>query len=188
MTTDHELKIDVEDELQWDPEIESTHIAVTVADAIVTLAGFVRDYREKVRAGLDAKRVDGVAGVMNEIDVRLPLLKRRADSQIARNVLTAIRNCLRASFESIQISVRDGHLTLDGEVEWTYQKDRAEGAASKVRGVRALSNAIRIKARDVPVELKQKIGESVDCAPECQDAERTVRDTPGENRLEVRTQ
>ena len=183
MTTDPEIKIDVEEELQWDPEIESIHIAVTVAHAVVTLTGFVRDYREKVRAGLDAKRVEGVAGVTNDIDVRLPLLKRRADSQIAQNALTAIRNCLRASFESIQISVRDGHLTLAGEVEWTYQKDRAEGAASKVRGLRSLSNAIRIKAQNAPVELKQKIEAPVDCAPQCQEAERTGRDTPRENRL-----
>ena len=185
MTTDPQIKIDVEEELQWDPEIESIHIAVTVAHAVVTLTGFVRDYREKVRAGLDAKRVEGVAGVTNDIDVRLPLLKRRTDSQIARSALTAIRNCLRACFESIQISVQDGRLTLDGEVEWTYQKDRAEGAASKVRGLRALSNAIRIKAQNAPVELKQKIEASIDREPQGQETECTGRDTPGETRLEV---
>ncbi len=81
--------------------------------------------------------------------------------------------------------MQDGRLTLDGEVEWTYQKDRAEGAASKVRGLRALSNAIRIKAQNAPVELKQKIGASIDCEPQRQETDCTGRDTPGENRLEV---
>ena len=75
MKSDQDIKRDVEDELQWDPDIKSGDIAVAVKDGVVTLAGFVRSYSDKWQAETDAKRVKGVLAVANDIEVRLPVLK-----------------------------------------------------------------------------------------------------------------
>jgi osmotically-inducible protein OsmY len=74
MRSDSDIKRDVESELRWDPDIDSTDIAVAVKDGVVTLAGFVRSYSQRQQAEDDAKRVVGVAGVANDIEVRLPVV------------------------------------------------------------------------------------------------------------------
>ena len=157
MREDRDIKADVEKELQWDPEIESPDIAIAVLNGVVTLAGFVHGVREKVQAEVDAKRVNGVAGVANDIDVRLPLIKRRPDPEIARDAVTRIQDQLPAAFEKIQVLVQNGRLALEGDVEWNYQKERAEEAVRDVKGVRSVTNAIVVKPRILPVEIKQQI-------------------------------
>jgi osmotically-inducible protein OsmY len=157
MREDRDIKADVEKELQWDPEIESPDIAVAVLNGVVTLAGFVHSVREKVQAEVDAKRVNGVAGVANDVEVRLPLIKRRPDPEIARDAVTAIQDQLPAAFEKIQVLVQDGRLALEGDVEWNYQKERAEEAVRNVKGVRSITSAIVVKPRILPVEIKQQI-------------------------------
>jgi len=79
MRTDSEIKRDVEDEIRWNPDIDATDIAVTVKSAVVTLTGFVHSYSDKLQAEADAKRVAGVAGVANDIEVRLPSSDVRPD-------------------------------------------------------------------------------------------------------------
>ncbi|MGZ3446845.1 MAG: BON domain-containing protein, partial [Myxococcaceae bacterium] len=70
MKTDEEIRKDVEAELRWDPDLDATDIAVLVRNGVVTLTGFVRSYTHKYEAEMDAKRVAGVSGVANEIQVR----------------------------------------------------------------------------------------------------------------------
>ena len=91
MRSDSDIKRDVESELRWDPDIDSTDIAVAVKDGVVTLAGFVRSYSQRQQAENDAKRVVGVAGVANDIEVRLPVVERRPDPQIAHDADAALR-------------------------------------------------------------------------------------------------
>jgi hypothetical protein len=87
MKADSDIKRDVEAELRWDPDINSTDIGVAVKDAVVTLTGFVRTYTEKWQAERDAKRVSGVVGVANDIEVRLPISSQRPDPEIARDAV-----------------------------------------------------------------------------------------------------
>src|SRR5438128_4597839 len=91
MRTDSEIKKDVEDELRWDPNIDATDIAVAVKSGVVTLTGFVRSYAEKFAAERAAKRVAGVVGVANDIEVRLPQTDERADPEIARDVVANLK-------------------------------------------------------------------------------------------------
>lgn len=84
MRSDSDIKRDVELELQWDPDISSDDIGVAVKDGVVTLTGFVRSYSEKYEAERDAKRVSGVVGLANDIEVRLPSSDERPDPEIAR--------------------------------------------------------------------------------------------------------
>src|ERR1700733_15215078 len=84
MRSDSENKRDLEDELRWDPHISSDDIAVAVKSGVVTLTGFVRSYGQKLQAEADAKRVSGVVGLANDIEVRLPAIDQRPDPDIAR--------------------------------------------------------------------------------------------------------
>ena len=77
--SDSDIRRDVEDELRWDPDIDATDIAVSVSNGVVTLAGFVRSYMQKYHADSDAKRVAGVLGVANDLEVRLPGVDERPD-------------------------------------------------------------------------------------------------------------
>jgi osmotically-inducible protein OsmY len=162
MRSDDDIKRDVEEELKWDPDIESADIAVAVKDGVVTLTGFARSYNEKWQAEADTKRVKGVAAVANDIEVRLPALSQRPDPDIARDIVTTLKNELPYSVEEVKAVVKDGWVTLDGEVEWNYQRVRAEAAARRVRGVKRVTNSITLKpARAVPAQVKQKIEEAL---------------------------
>src|SRR5439155_8334771 len=135
MRSDADIKRDVEDELRSDPDLDATDIAIAVKDGVVTLAGFVRSFRQRRKAEQDVKRVAGVVGVANNIEVRLPIIHRRPDPDIARDAVEAIKSELPLSWERIRIIVEDGLITLEGEVEWHYQLERAEEAVARVRGV-----------------------------------------------------
>jgi osmotically-inducible protein OsmY len=138
MRSDSDIKRDVEDELRWDPDIDVTDVAVSVHSGVVTLTGFVRSYMQKLNAEADAKRVAGVIGVANDIEVRLPSIDERPDPEIARDAITQIKSELPYSWEKIRVIVKSGWLTLEGEVEWNYQRSRAEQAVLRVRGVKGV--------------------------------------------------
>jgi osmotically-inducible protein OsmY len=157
MRLDSDIKRDVEEELRSDPDIDASDIAVAVNDGVVTLAGFVRSPRQRRKAEQDAKRVAGVLGVANNIQVRLPIIHRRPDPDIARDAADAIKRDLPYSWELIKITVDQGLITLEGEVEWHYQRELAERAVQNLRGVAGVINMVRIRPHVAPVDIKRKI-------------------------------
>jgi osmotically-inducible protein OsmY len=160
MKTDREIELDVKDELQWDPDLDATDIAVTVKKGVVTLAGFVKSYADKYEAESAAKRVAGVLGVANDIEVRVPSMHERPDPEIARDAVAAIKGQLPISSENIKVIVKDGWVTLEGTVEWQYQKNTAETAVRRLKGVRGVTNSILLKPRAEPSDIKRKIQEA----------------------------
>jgi osmotically-inducible protein OsmY len=160
MRSDDEIKRDVEEELRWDPDLEHADIAVAVKDGVVTLSGFVRSWGQKRAAEEAAKRVAGVLGVANDIEVRLPIIHQTPDPEIARDAVDAVKLWLPFSYENIKVVVKDGWVTLEGEVEWNYQREAAEKAVSRIKGVKGVSNFIQIKPRAAPVDIKRKIEEA----------------------------
>ena len=137
MRTDIDIKRDVEAELRMNPDIDATDIAVAVKNGVVTLSGFVRSFSQKWEAERTAKRVMGVTGVANDIEVRLPIFNQRPDPEIARDAISAIQAELPYSSEHIRVVVRDGWITLEGHVEYNYSRERAEQAVRRVRGQKA---------------------------------------------------
>jgi osmotically-inducible protein OsmY len=160
MRSDDDIKRDVEEELRFDPDIDETDIAVAVKDGVVTLSGFARSYGQRRAAEAAAKRMSGVLGVANDLEVRLPIIHRRPDPDIARDAVQAIKLWLPFSYERIQVIVKNGWITLEGEVEWNYQREAAENAVRRLRGVRGISNFIQVKPRVAPTDIKRKIEEA----------------------------
>jgi osmotically-inducible protein OsmY len=178
MRSDIDIKRDVEQELRFDPDIDATDIAVAVKGGVVTLSGFVRSYGQKWEAEAAAKRVAGVVGVANDIAVRLPVFNQRPDPEIARDAVAAIQAQLPYSSERVRVVVRDGWITLEGHVEWNYQKERAEEAVRRIRGVKGVTNSIQIETRATPSEIKRKIEEAFRRSAEV-DANRITVETDG---------
>jgi len=161
MRPDDEIKRDVEDALRWAPDIDETNLAVAVKDRVVTLSGFARSYGQRRAAEAAAKRVAGVLGVANDLEVRLPIIHKRPDPDIARDAVEAIKLWLPFSYEKVQVIVKDGWVMLEGEVEWNYQREDAEKAVFGLRGVKGVTNRIELKPRVAPTEIKRKIEEAL---------------------------
>jgi len=178
MRSDEEIKRDVEEELRWDPDIDATDIAVAVKNGVVALTGFVRSYNDKWEAERAAKRVAGVLGVANDLEVRLPAIDERPDPEIARDAVAAIKNQLPFSYERIKVIAKNGWVTLEGEAEWNYQREAAERAVRRVRGIKGVTNKIELKPRVEPHEIKQRIEQAFRRSAEI-DASRITVETRG---------
>ena len=157
MKTDIELQRDVLEELKFEPAIDAAQIGVTVKDSVVTLSGFVPSYTEKSAAERAAKRVFGVKGVAEEIKVNLPSFYQRTDADIAHSALNAIGWNVLIPSEQIKVTVADGSVTLEGEVDWQYQKKAAREAVQLLSRVKWVTNLITIKPKITPTEIKSNI-------------------------------
>jgi osmotically-inducible protein OsmY len=157
MKSDSEIKRDVEGELQWDPDLDAADIAVTVKRGVVTLTGFVRSLRQRRQAETAVKRVAGVLGVANDVEVRWPIIHARPDPEIARDIVSQIQDVLPSSWKQIRVLVQNGSVALEGRVEWPYQRENIESAALGVRGVKTVINLVEIKYHSEPSNLKQEI-------------------------------
>jgi osmotically-inducible protein OsmY len=178
MRSDSEIERDVKEELEWDPDLNATDIAVSVKNGVVTLTGFVRSYTDKYEAEAATKRVAGVVGVANDIEVRMPSVDERPDPEIAREAVAAITSQLPISSEHIKVVVKNGWVTLEGQVEWQYQRNTAESAVRRIKGVKGVTNLIQLEPRAQPEDIKRKIQEAFRRSAEL-DANRIQVETHG---------
>jgi osmotically-inducible protein OsmY len=157
--TDDQIHQDVVSELKWDPQITSNDIAIAVKDGVVTLSGFVSSYWEKIEAEKAAKRIAGVRGVANDLEIKL--FWQRTDPDIVRAALNALENNVSLSKHDVKVTVKSGHVTLEGTVEWQYQKNQIESTIGKLRGVTGVTNLIKLKPQVSPQNVQSKIEEAL---------------------------
>jgi osmotically-inducible protein OsmY len=157
MRADSDIKRDVEDEIKYDADVHSTDIGVSVKNGVVSLTGFVSSYSQKLQIEADAKHVSGVTAVANDVEVRIPSIDAKPDPEIAREVVAQLKAELPFSYEQIKSVVKDGWVTLEGELQWNYQRLRAESAARRVKGVVGVSDQIKLAPQVSPIEVKAKI-------------------------------
>lgn len=155
MKPDSEIKRDVVAELNWSPDVDQTDLAVKVTNGVVTLTGFLPSFFEKYRAEEAVKRVAGVAGVANDVQVRPAY--GLDDPEIARAAVAAIRVELPSTPESVKAVVQNGHVKLEGSVEWNFQRERVEDVVRRLTGVITVDNEILIKPRVKPSDVKHMI-------------------------------
>jgi osmotically-inducible protein OsmY len=154
---DLELKKSVESELNFEPSINAAEIGVAVRDGVVTLSGRIPSYWEKIAAERAAARVSGVKAVANELEVRLPGSSERTDEDIARAALDSLKWSVLVPQDKIKVKVSKGWITLEGKVDWQYQKSAAEKAVRKLYGVVGVSNLIEVKPQVSKAEVKSSI-------------------------------
>lgn len=157
MKTATMVQRDVQDELQFEPDLSAAELGVAVTDGVVTLTGRVDSYAEKLAAERAAKRVAGVRGVANELEVALPSRQQRDDVDIARAALDAIRWHVSVPEDRIKLVVDRGWVTLEGEADWQFQKRAAENAVRYLTGVKGINNLITLRPRASASQIKDKI-------------------------------
>lgn len=145
MSEDRELQEAVMAELGWEPSVEAAHIGVTANAGVVTLTGHVRSFPQKVVAERAAARVKGVRAVAEDIEVKLPYDIRRGDEDIAGTAIERLAWDASVPPDAVEIKVEKGWITLNGEVDWQFQKEAAEQAVRTLIGVIGVSNQIDIK-------------------------------------------
>ena len=173
---DSAINQDVILELKWDPRIASSDIAVAVEDGVVTLSGFVSSYMEKDAAEKAAKRVYGVRAVANDIQIKLT--SARTDPEVARDAVHELESHVLIPADKIKVTVRNGWVTLEGNVDWQFQKNLAESSVKKLKGVIGITNDIEDKPKISPTQVKEKIEEALKRSAEI-DARRVTVDLEG---------
>jgi len=176
MKKDSELQHDVLAELEWEPTIDAAEIGVSVEGGIVTLNGAVKRLPEKWAAEDAAFRIAGVKGIANEIEVRLIPGSERSDADIARSAVNALKWNITVPSDRIKVKVEKGWMTLEGTVEWQYQKEAAENAVRHMAGVKGVINTIGIQSPATSAEVKEKIENALKRSAEV-DAERIFVET-----------
>jgi osmotically-inducible protein OsmY len=166
MRTDSEIQRDVENELEWDPDVDAKNIAVKVKDGVVTLMGFVPSYTDKYSAERIAKRILGVKAVANDLEVKLATGSERPDPDIAHDAVERLQRDLPYSSKNIKVTVRNAWITLEGDVDWDFQRRSAETAVRDIKGVKGVINLIRVKptvnATDVKTKIEQALKRSAE--------------------------
>ncbi len=157
MKTDADIKRDVEAELQWTPDVDQTDIAVKITGGAVTLTGYVPNDFQKSRAEAAVKRIVGVRAVANDIVVRLPADDTATDPEIAREAVSALKHALPLAADNVRVLVHQGHLALEGTLEWHYQREAAESTVRRIRGVLGVRNSIALKPGVAASDIRQKI-------------------------------
>lgn len=163
---DLQIEKDVLDELAFDPTVDATDVSVSANDGVVTLRGTVRSYPEKLAAERAAKRVAGVHGIAEELKIEVPAMHHRTDNDIARAAVVALDSDMTIPKGKVTAKVENGWLTLDGEVDWYYQKDAARRAVEHLLGIRGVTNSIVVRpavdAGDVKATIRQAFERSAD--------------------------
>lgn len=144
--TDKEIQENVMKELDWDPEVNSSEVGVAVEDGIVTLSGQVSSYWVKKATERAAKRVKGVKGIAQEISVAYVGMVP-TDKDIAESAVHSLKWDTTIPDEAVTVKVENGWVTLEGEVNWYFQKVAAENAIETMKGVKGVNNLITVKPR-----------------------------------------
>jgi len=167
------------DELKWDPAVQASDIGVEAKSGLVTLAGHVQSFAQRLAAERAAARVAGVRGIVLEIDVSLPGSSRRRDVDLAQAALQALDWNVSVPKDSVRIVVNNGYITLNGEVDWAYQRAAALGAIQNLVGIAGVDNEITLRRRALDAgELRTRISAAMHRQAQC-GANAIVIDTDG---------
>ncbi|MFU0504652.1 BON domain-containing protein [Pseudaminobacter sp. NGMCC 1.201702] len=149
------------DELEFEPSIDAADIGVAVENGVATLTGHVPTYAQKVTVENVVRRVKGVKGIAQEIEVRPFGTNRMADDEIAKRAVNTISWNTSVPDNAVQVKVQSGWVTLNGTVDWQYQKMAAADAVRDLAGVIGVSNQIGIKQRASAFDVKKRIEDAL---------------------------
>jgi osmotically-inducible protein OsmY len=149
------------DALDWEPSLDASRIGVAASEGVVTLSGQVPSWAELWTAERVIKQMTGVKGVANDLEVKLPGDARRSDTDLAASAVKALEWDVQVPHQKIQLRVANGWMTLEGKVEWQYQREAAERAVRHLLGVRGVTNQITLVPKVTPADLKKRIEDAL---------------------------
>ena len=159
--TEKQLRLDIIDQLDFEPSIDAADIGVAVDQGVVTLTGHVRSYSDKITTLDIVEGVIGVRAIADEIEVRPVGAHVTADDEIAKRIVHSLTWNTSVPEDKIHVTVTKGRVTLEGDVEWRYQADAAERAIARLTGVTGIRNRLRVKpavkAEDVTDRIRKAL-------------------------------
>lgn len=157
MKSDYLIQQDVQEELLWEPSLNAVEIGVSVKKGIVTLTGTVDSLSEKLAAERAVKRVKDVVAVAMDVEVVYPSSIKKSDGDIARAAVDALSWSNLVPKSQVHVEVENGYVTLEGEVQWQYQRDAARDAVKDLQGVKGISNLVVVKPAASTFLIKDNI-------------------------------
>ena len=147
MTNNEAMYTKVMEKLNFEPSLDTTNITVSIQgdDDIIILGGTVESFYEKLVAEKAVQSLMHVRTIANEITVDLSIPHRKTDAEIAQEVTNAIKNNTITASKNIQAIIKNGIVTLTGDVDWYYQKSAAFNAINKLFGIKSIINNIEVK-------------------------------------------
>jgi len=159
--SDLSLRKAIMEELEFQPQIDAASIGVAVENGVVTLTGHVSSYEQKVCAEHAVKGIKGVRAVAEEIQVRLHKGAGTADDTIASRALSIINWSADVPATAVKVIVQNGWITLEGQVDWQYQKETVEKAVRKLSGVLGVDNRLTLSPRVDIVDIRKRIEDAL---------------------------
>ena len=160
MKTNEVLQKDVQDAIKWEPLLNAAEIGVIAKDGVITLTGSVDTYAKKSQAEDAAKKVAGVKAVVEKIEIKSDNSGKKSDGEIAAEVLEALKWSWEVPKDKVQVKVENGWVTLNGELNWNFQKEAVKKAATNLIDVKWVTNNITIKSDRVANVEKEDIEEA----------------------------
>lgn len=142
---DERIQREVVDALDADPGVAMHSVWVAVEDGIVTLTGVVGSRSERKAAEDASMRVGAVRGVVNELLVHSPEERISEDTRIARTAVHILQGDFHVPAERVTVSVSQGRVLLEGEVEYDSQRRRAGALVGRISGVTDVQNRIVVR-------------------------------------------
>jgi len=96
-----------------------------------------------------------------ELTVKLPFDNQRTDADIGLAAERALAWNVLVPDDKVRPMIEKGWLTLNGEVEWEYQRSAAENAVRDLMGVAGVSNLVKVKPKVSPADVEKKIHEAL---------------------------
>lgn len=149
MKSDKDLQLEIHTALKLLPQLYANQIVVTVADGIITLTGTVNSFVKKIAAEKAAESVVGVRAVIEKIDVIPDGVKLRTDDDIKAEVMNIFKSHWDIPDDKIEVTVKDSLITLEGTINWHYQKEAATKSISSLKGVKSINNNIVIERKQI---------------------------------------
>ena len=145
MATDELIKQAVLEEMRRDERLSPGALAVTVQQQVVTLSGVADSYESKRAAEYAAYRVHPVKRVVNCIAVHQPGTVEHSDTEIAEAALVKLQGDRFIPADQVTLTVHQGWVTLQGEVEYDFQKADAEHDVNYLDGVLGVHNLLTVQ-------------------------------------------
>jgi osmotically-inducible protein OsmY len=152
MKSNETLQRDVQESIKWEPLLYAAKIGVIAKNGIVTLTGTVDSYAKKMEAETATKKVAGVKAIVEKIEIDYGHFGKITDDKIAEDILKEFKSNLTVPSNSIKVTVENGWVTLEGNVNWNYQREATKNSVTNLMGVRGISNNIKINP-----EIKEKV-------------------------------
>ncbi len=141
--TDEDIRSTIATTIEWNNNLQSNRIEVSVNDGVVTLKGSFDKFWKKRLAEDISYSTTGVIAVENQIKIKPK--DEVIDDIIKRDIQAALQRNYQVDAESIEVKVEDGIVTLSGEVPDFNAARAAEVSAQHTNGVSEVRNQVVIK-------------------------------------------